>query len=105
MRARTVVLAFSAVAIAFFGARVTVRLSTASAASASGKPAAAAKDVSTSDNFQRSVHLDNYTLLATSGAARGENIYFFKCWMCHNKYAKGGPYLKDLFKEENLMNG
>ena len=43
--------------------------------------------------------------MAASGPLRGENIYFYKCWMCHNKYAKGGPYLKDLFQQENLVNG
>jgi mono/diheme cytochrome c family protein len=102
MRARALILtsvsllALFAVAIAHFD--------TASAAAAPRK-AAAGKDVSTNDDFQRSAHADSYTLLANTGAARGENIYFYKCWMCHNKYAKSGPYLKDLFKQENLVNG
>jgi virginiamycin B lyase len=69
------------------------------------RKAPASKDLSTTDDLQRSMHLDRYTLLANSGALRGENIYFYKCWMCHNKYAKGGPYLKELFKRENLVNG
>ncbi|MGH9678664.1 MAG: c-type cytochrome, partial [Candidatus Acidiferrales bacterium] len=57
------------------------------------------------DDLQRSYRLDHYELLATSGAARGENIYFFKCWMCHNKYAKTGPYLKELYKHSSMMLG
>jgi virginiamycin B lyase len=87
-----------------FLAAAGARLSSANAAP---NPAggAAGKDVSASDDLQRSVQLDNYTLIANSGAARGENIYFFKCWMCHNKYANGGPYLKDLYQQENLVNG
>src|SRR6202163_4363934 len=64
-----------------------------------------AKDVSLVDDLQRSIKLDTYTLDAESGAARGENIYFYKCWMCHNRYAKTGPYLKDLYQRENLMSG
>ncbi len=57
------------------------------------QPIAAAAKVMRTDDLQRSARLDHYKLLADSGAARGENIYFFKCWMCHNKYAKTGPYL------------
>ncbi len=58
-----------------------------------------------SDDLQRSARLDTYRLLADSGASRGENIYFFKCWMCHNQYAKTGPYLKELYKHSQLMSG
>jgi len=67
--------------------------------------AAGGKDVSMADDLQRSVRLDTYRLVADGGAARGENIYFYKCWMCHNRYAKTGPYLKDLYQRENLMSG
>src|ERR1700686_2807509 len=66
--------------------------------------AASAKVVHTGD-LQRSAKLDHYKLLADSGASRGENIYFFKCWMCHNKYAKTGPYLKSLYQHESMMSG
>jgi streptogramin lyase/mono/diheme cytochrome c family protein len=57
------------------------------------------------DGLQRSAKLDSYELIAESGASRGENIYFFKCWMCHNRYAKTGPYLKELFKHEEMFSG
>ena len=57
------------------------------------------------DDFQRSARLDTYKVIADSGAGRGENIYFYKCWMCHNQYAKTGPYLKELFKHLQLMSG
>jgi streptogramin lyase/mono/diheme cytochrome c family protein len=66
--------------------------------------AAATPDLST-DDLQRSRRLDTYTILAESGASRGENIYFYKCWMCHNQYAKSAPLLKDLFKHESLSSG
>src|ERR1700681_3169675 len=66
--------------------------------------AASGKDIPI-DDLQRSVKLDTYKLVADGGAARGENIYFYKCWMCHNRYAKTGPYLKDLYQRENLMSG
>src|ERR1051326_5592061 len=57
------------------------------------------------DDLQRSLRLDNYTVVSDSGVGRGEVIYFYKCWMCHNKYAKGGPYLKDLYQHAKLGSG
>jgi mono/diheme cytochrome c family protein len=77
---------------------------TAAQAAPQQTQAASDKPVQT-DDLQRSANLDTYKLLADAGAARGENIYFFKCWMCHNEYAKGGPYLKDLYQHSNLMSG
>src|SRR5215468_2724400 len=70
-------------------------------------PTAKAADGTTTitDDLQRSFRLDTYRVISDSGAGRGENIYFYKCWMCHNQYAKTGPYLKELFKHESLMSG
>src|SRR5260370_14632414 len=84
-------------------AGATARLSMAKTAPKPPKPSATA-DVST-DDLQRSLRLDTYKILADSGAARGENIYFYKCWMCHNQYTKSAPLLKDLFQRENLTSG
>jgi streptogramin lyase/mono/diheme cytochrome c family protein len=82
---------------------IVSRIDTANAAA---KPAGAAgKDVSSTDDLQRSARLDTYRILGDSGPARGENIYFYKCWMCHNKYTKGGPNLKDLYQHEALSSG
>src|ERR1700681_2522956 len=66
--------------------------------------AAADKEIAT-DDLQRSLRLDTYRILGDSGAGRGENIYFFKCWMCHNQYAKSAPLLKDLYQRKNLVGG
>ncbi len=57
------------------------------------------------DGLQRSYRLDSYLVLANEGAARGENIYKYKCWVCHNQYQKDGPDLKDLYKRSTLMSG
>src|ERR1700688_1025831 len=84
-------------------ARATARLGMAKTAPKPPK-AAAAPDIS-GDDLQRSRRLDTYKILADSGASRGENIYFYKCWMCHNQYAKSAPLLKDLFKHESLVTG
>jgi len=66
--------------------------------------AAAEKEIST-DDLQRSLRLDTYRVVADSGAGRGENIYFYKCWMCHNQYAKSAPLLKDLYQRKTLAGG
>src|SRR6266481_5628501 len=97
-RAVATFLALTALSVAGVSARLGM------AETAPKPPKAAAADVST-DDLQRSLRLDTYKILADSGAARGENIYFYKCWMCHNQYAKSAPLLKDLFQHENLTSG
>jgi virginiamycin B lyase len=65
---------------------------------------AADKEVVT-DNLQRSLLLDTYRIVADSGAGRGETLYFYKCWMCHNQYTKTAPLLKDLYQHKTLVGG
>src|SRR6266481_7684464 len=67
--------------------------------------AAADTETATADHLQRSLQLDNYRIVADSGAGRGEVIYAFKCWMCHNKYTKTAPYLQDLYQRKTLGSG
>ena len=65
------------------------------------------------DRFQRTYEVLQYNEVATSGVARGETIYFYKCWMCHQKLSRtglpgsgakadtsgqAGPPLRDVFK-------
>jgi mono/diheme cytochrome c family protein len=92
-------------AIGISGSLAGIGAGLAKAQSAPQQPAAAAAKVTHTDDLQRSYRLDHYKLLAESGASRGENIYFFKCWMCHNKYAKTGPALKSLYKHDTMMSG
>jgi streptogramin lyase len=44
-----------------------------------------------------------------SGAARGEVIYYYKCWNCHNDYTRAAgspaPTLKGIFNRANLVTG
>ena len=65
------------------------------------------------DRFQRTYEVLRYNEVAASGAARGQTIYFYKCWMCHQKLSRtglpgpgakpdtsgqAGPPLKDVFQ-------
>src|SRR5437870_9839253 len=93
-----VIVVMLAIAVGLFLASVTPHAA----------PKAAVEGADTSavtDDLQRSFRLDNYTVVAESGAGRGEVIYFYKCWMCHNRYAKGGPYLQDLYQRAKLVSG
>jgi virginiamycin B lyase len=57
------------------------------------------------DDLERSFRMDSYRLVAKEGSARGENIYRYKCWVCHNQYQKSAPHLSDLFMRPNLLSG
>jgi streptogramin lyase/mono/diheme cytochrome c family protein len=57
------------------------------------------------DDLQRSYRTDHYLEVAESGADRGENIYWHKCWACHNKYQQAAPTLEGLFQQAALITG
>ena len=65
----------------------------------------------TLDPYQRSGQVLYLKRMGKSGWQRGQEIYYMKCWICHNDYTikadtKGaGPTLKGLFKREKLWNG
>ena len=55
------------------------------------------------DRYQRTYEVLGNNEVASSGVARGETLYFYKCWMCHNNGARNGdatglvgPSLADL---------
>jgi len=55
--------------------------------------------------LQRSYRTDHYLEVAGSGVDRGENIYWHKCWACHNKYQQAAPTLEGLFSRSALITG
>src|SRR6478672_8901187 len=68
---------------------------------ARGQPAEPTKDYD-----QRALEIYEFRKAAHSGPARGEEIYFYKCWMCHNELAQGGaPKLVGLFQRPTLVTG
>jgi streptogramin lyase/mono/diheme cytochrome c family protein len=76
---------------------------------AGGRPRDGAADTPTPaayrDDLQRSYRTDHYLEVAESGADRGENIYWHKCWACHNKYQQAAPTLEGLFNQAALITG
>src|SRR5580693_5868043 len=58
------------------------------------------------DYNQRALEIYEFRKAAQSGPARGQEIYYYKCWMCHNELAQGGaPKLGGLFKRPTLVTG
>ncbi|HLH98867.1 MAG TPA: carboxypeptidase regulatory-like domain-containing protein [Xanthobacteraceae bacterium] len=65
------------------------------------QPAEPAKDYD-----QRSLEIFEFKKAAQSGPERGKEIYYYKCWICHNDLAEGGaPKLTGLFKRATLVTG
>jgi mono/diheme cytochrome c family protein len=62
-----------------------------------------------SNDLQRAVEVFGYNVAAKSGATRGEVIYYYKCWNCHNDYTRAAgspaPTLKGIFTRATLVTG
>ncbi len=74
------------------------------------KPAAAAAAQTPIDPDDRGAQIWYFQRLGASGWQRGQEIYYMRCWLCHNDYtvvAEPGaaPSLRDLFKRPTLRNG
>ena len=57
------------------------------------------------DYYQRALEIYEFRKAAKSGPERGQEIYYFKCWFCHNQYTKDIPKLNDLYKRPTLVTG
>jgi len=60
-------------------------------------------------SLQRSAEILYFKRFADSGPERGKEIYFYKCWVCHNDYTRAAgspaPTLRDLYKRPKLLSG
>jgi mono/diheme cytochrome c family protein len=59
------------------------------------------------DPYQRSVAIYNFNKAAQSGPDRGREIFYYKCWFCHNEFAgpQSAPDLKTVFQRKQLLSG
>jgi len=57
------------------------------------------------DPYQRSIAIYNFKKAAASGPDRGREIFYYKCWFCHNEFAEGAPPLKGVFERKKLLSG
>jgi len=59
--------------------------------------------------LQRMEEILDFKRLGQSGSLRGQEIYFYKCWVCHNAYTREAgspaPSLKDLYQRPVMLSG
>src|SRR5258706_4473454 len=77
-----------------------VLLVAAASAQDAAPPNAAARDP-----YQRSLQVYEFRKAAPSGPERGQEIFYYKCWFCHNEYTKDIPKLTGIYQHANLISG
>jgi mono/diheme cytochrome c family protein len=82
------------------------------AASWAGSPASAQQLATPQDSRepakdydQRSLEIYEFKKAAHGGAERGREIFYYKCWFCHNEFTKDIPKLTGLYARPALING
>ncbi len=72
-------------------------------------PSPESGEISETLKRQRSAVIYAYKTSGESGWQRGEEIYYTKCWICHNQYTikagTGAVPLKDLYNRPMLISG
>src|SRR5262245_42095206 len=59
----------------------------------------------TYDPSLRDLKYYRYKRVAESGPERGRELYYFKCWQCHNEFQKTAPQLKGLYEGGRQIAG
>jgi streptogramin lyase/cytochrome c5 len=63
--------------------------------------------VTVTDDLQRSTRIFTYQQAAAEGPKRGQEIYYYRCWSCHNSYTveagTPAPLLEDLLDDDAKM--
>ena len=59
------------------------------------------------DEYQRSIAIYTFKKAAQSGPDRGREIFYYKCWFCHNEFAgpQSAPNLATVFQRKQLLSG
>ena len=57
------------------------------------------------DYYQRSLATYEFRKAAQNGPERGREIFYYKCWFCHNEFSKTAPQLTGLYQRGTLLSG
>lgn len=90
------VLAASAVGTAWPACMPALAQATANKSGGNGPPM---------DYLQKSGQIYAFSKAASSGPERGREIFYYKCWFCHNEFTKDIPKLDGLFRRPSLISG
>jgi mono/diheme cytochrome c family protein len=63
------------------------------------------RDSNSRDRYQRALEIYEFRKAAQSGAERGREIFYYKCWFCHNEFTRDAPRLDGLYEHPSLMSG
>jgi hypothetical protein len=66
---------------------------------------ARAQETPAKDYLQRSLEIYEFRKAANSGADRGKEIFYYKCWFCHNEFTKDIPKLEGLYTHPAMLSG
>lgn len=88
---------------AWYGGPVSAQSNTASP-----QPVLSAQQGRYADPYDRGAMMYGYQRVGKSGVARGQEIYYMRCWMCHSEYVMAtdpspAPSLRDVFKRNNAQ--
>jgi mono/diheme cytochrome c family protein len=76
------------------------------AASWAGRPASAQQPTEPAKDYdQRALEIYEFKKAALSGPERGREIFYYKCWFCHNEFTKDIPKLPGLYQHPALLSG
>lgn len=57
------------------------------------------------DYYQRSLDIYEFKKAAVSGPERGREIFYYKCWFCHNEFTTHAPHLDGLYQHPAMLSG
>ena len=57
------------------------------------------------DPYLRALKIYEFKKGGDSGAERGREIFYYKCWFCHNDLAEGAPKLVGVYQRGTLVTG
>ena len=57
------------------------------------------------DYNQRSLEIYEFRKAARSGTERGQEIFYYKCWFCHNEFVSDVPHIRGLYQKASLLSG
>ena len=75
------------------------------AAQQAATPDAAKASAPVRDPYSRALQTYQFKKAAASGPERGREIFYYKCWFCHNEYTKDIPKLPGLYRHPALLSG
>ena len=86
-------------------ARIAAALSVSVAVAICAHALAQEANAPAKDYNQRALEIYEFRSAAVSGPERGQEIFYYKCWFCHNEFTQGIPRLDGLYQKGKLMSG